>query len=83
MRACRGMGWTEGRSIGRNAKEEVQAKELVRRPQRLGLGAAPAPPEKKEKKYIKPGGWVGGSVGLGGVGWWLAWVGWVGLAWLG
>lgn len=34
---------------------QVVAKELVRRPQRLGLGAAPAL-EKKEKKYIKPGG---------------------------
>lgn len=27
---CRGMGWEEGRAIGRNAKEEVKAKELVR-----------------------------------------------------
>lgn len=37
---------------------------LCRRPQRLGLGAAPAP-DQQTKKYIKPGGWVvvGGRVG--------------------
>ena len=50
----RGMGWSEGKAIGRGAKEEVTAKELVRRPARLGLGAAPAP-EAGTKKYIKPG----------------------------
>lgn len=54
MALLRGMGWTEGKAIGRGAKEEVTAKELVRRPQRLGLGAAPAP-EQQTKKYIKPG----------------------------
>lgn len=53
--ACRGMGWTEGRAIGRGAKAEVVAKELVRRPDRLGLGATPAP-ETHQRKYIKPGG---------------------------
>lgn len=26
----RGMGWTEGKAIGRKAKEEAKAKELVR-----------------------------------------------------
>lgn len=51
----RGMGWSEGRAIGRGAKEEVTAKELVRRPHRLGLGAAPAPEPATHKKYIKPG----------------------------
>lgn len=51
----RGMGWYEGRGIGRNAKGEVDAKELVRRSDRLGLGADPAASVKKEKKYIKPG----------------------------
>ena len=52
----RGMGWSEGRAIGRgNKKEEVVAKELVRRPHRLGLGAAPAPVPETNKKYIKPG----------------------------
>ncbi|KAL4855957.1 hypothetical protein ACK3TF_003714 [Chlorella vulgaris] len=54
MALLRGMGWSEGQSIGRTTKEEVKAKELVRRPQRLGLGAAPAP-EQVQKKYIKPG----------------------------
>ena len=29
-RRRRGMGWSEGQSIGRNTKEEVTAKELVR-----------------------------------------------------
>lgn len=51
---CRGMGWQEGRAIGRSGKGEVIAKELVRRPQRLGLGATPAA-ETNQKKYIKPG----------------------------
>lgn len=51
------MGWQEGRAIGRGGKGEVVAKELVRRPQRLGLGATPAP-ETHQKKYIKPGGLV-------------------------
>lgn len=50
----RGMGWSEGRAVGRNVKEEVKAKDLVRRPHRLGLGAAPAP-EAPSKKKIKPG----------------------------
>lgn len=51
----RGMGWTEGKAIGRHGKEEVRAKELVRREARLGLGARPAPMEATHKKYIKPG----------------------------
>ena len=50
----RGMGWVEGRAVGRNTKEEVKATELVRRPQRLGLGAAPAP-EQPKKKIHRPG----------------------------
>ena len=113
---CRGMGWTEGKALGRNGKEEVKAKELVRwvlvelmaqmpaacgqpapvaaaaascrccrrlkrrlpcmsawlpcllrcrRPQRLGLGAAPAP-EQQQKKYIKPGGQAGRQAGRRG-----------------
>ncbi|GAB4821489.1 hypothetical protein N2152v2_008535 [Parachlorella kessleri] len=49
----RGMGWQEGRAIGRGGKGEVVAKELVRRPQRLGLGATPAP-DTHQKKFIKP-----------------------------
>jgi G patch domain/KOW motif-containing protein len=51
----RGMGWQEGRAIGRGNKKEVTAKDLVRRPHRLGLGAAPAPAPETHKKYIKPG----------------------------
>ena len=51
----RGMGWSEGRGIGRNAKKDVEAKELVRRADRLGLGADPAAPTKKQKRFIKPG----------------------------
>lgn len=51
----RGMGWKEGRGIGRNVKGEVEAKELVRRPDRLGLGAAPAPVVVTQKRFIKPG----------------------------
>ena len=50
----RGMGWEEGKAIGRKDREEIQAKELLRRPSRLGLGAAPTV-EKVERKYIKPG----------------------------
>ena len=50
----RGMGWTEGRGIGRG-KKDVDAKELVRRADRLGLGADPAAVSKKEKRFIKPG----------------------------
>jgi G patch domain/KOW motif-containing protein len=50
----RGMGWSEGRAVGRTAREEVLAKELVRRPQRLGLGAAPVP-ELPKKKVARPG----------------------------
>ena len=50
----RGMGWTEGRGIGRG-KKDVDAKELVRRADRLGLGADPAAVNKKEKRFIKPG----------------------------
>jgi G patch domain and KOW motifs-containing protein len=50
----RGMGWVEGKAIGRMHREEVEAIELLRRPTRLGLGAAPVP-ETNEKKIIKPG----------------------------
>jgi G patch domain/KOW motif-containing protein len=51
----RGMGWQEGRAIGRGNKKEVLTKDLIRRPHRLGLGAAPAPAPETHKKYIKPG----------------------------
>ena len=54
----RGMGWEEGKAVGRrNIRGTVpQAIQFVARPSGLGLGANPAPaPPKKEKKYIKPG----------------------------
>ena len=54
----RGMGWEEGKAVGRrNIRGTIpQAIEFVPRPSGLGLGANPAPaPPKKERKYIKPG----------------------------
>lgn len=52
----RGMGWIEGKAVGRNAKGKVVEPVVnVPRPDRLGLGANPKPQEVKEKKYIKPG----------------------------
>ncbi|KAJ3093094.1 hypothetical protein HK102_009526 [Quaeritorhiza haematococci] len=52
----RGMGWNEGEVVGRNKKNGLQAPIIYEpRPRLLGLGATPAPPEKKQKKYIKPG----------------------------
>ena len=51
----RGMGWSEGRAIGRGNKKEVETKSVVRRPHRLGLGATPAPIPDTKKKLIKPG----------------------------
>ena len=54
----RGMGWAEGKAVGkRNIRGVVpQAIEFVSRPSGLGLGADPAPAApKREKKYIKPG----------------------------
>lgn len=37
----RGMGWEKGKPVGRNPKGSVEAREYVRRPERLGLGAKP------------------------------------------
>lgn len=54
----RGMGWAEGKAVGRRNIRGVvpQAIEFVPRPSGLGLGANPAPAApKREKKYIKPG----------------------------
>lgn len=54
----RGMGWEEGKAVGRrNIRGTIpQAIQFVARPSGLGLGANPAPaPPKREKKYIKPG----------------------------
>eukprot|EP01018_Ginkgo_biloba_P012885 Gb_22526 [translate_table: standard] len=50
----RGMGWAEGKGIGR-AKEPVKPIEYVRRVGREGLGATPAPPQEKPTKFLKPG----------------------------
>jgi hypothetical protein len=51
----RGMGWHEGRGLGRTGAGDVVPKETVRRPHRLGLGAsaaaasvAPLPKDKKQ-----------------------------------
>ena len=52
----RGMGWEEGKPVGRNNNGMVAAVEFVPRSGRLGLGADPAPNKKENnKKYIKPG----------------------------
>ena len=41
----RGMGWTEGGSVGRRLQGPTQPVQYVQRPPRLGLGAQPAAPE--------------------------------------
>tara|TARA_B100000405_G_scaffold283577_1_gene229239 strand:+ start:3856 stop:5337 length:1482 start_codon:yes stop_codon:yes gene_type:complete len=52
----RGMGWEEGKPVGRNNNGMVAAVEFVPRSGRLGLGADPAPSKQENtKKYIKPG----------------------------
>ena len=52
----RGMGWEEGKPVGRNSKGLVAAVEFVPRAGRLGLGAEPAPkPEVSDARRIKPG----------------------------
>tara|TARA_B110000977_G_scaffold53537_2_gene72806 strand:- start:306 stop:1757 length:1452 start_codon:yes stop_codon:yes gene_type:complete len=51
----RGMGWEEGKPVGRNATGLVSAVEFVPRGGRLGLGATGAPPPTNNKKHIKPG----------------------------
>ena len=51
-----GMGWKEGLGVGRNRKV-AEPIEYLRRPERLGLGAAPAPldPDAGKKKVVKMG----------------------------
>ena len=51
----RGMGWEEGKPVGRNATGLVSAVEFVPRGGRLGLGATGAPPPTNSRKHIKPG----------------------------
>ncbi|EFJ32756.1 hypothetical protein SELMODRAFT_85312 [Selaginella moellendorffii] len=56
-----GMGWRDGRGIGRRATEDVKATEFVRRPERLGLGAAkpdlvaPVGPDGKVRHRVEIG----------------------------
>ncbi len=51
----RGMGWVEGRGIGRHAERAVEAVEFVARPPQLGLGATPSLAPRKEKRVIRQG----------------------------
>ncbi|QDZ22201.1 G-patch domain-containing protein [Chloropicon primus] len=51
----RGMGWREGKGVGRNAKEDVKVVEFLSRPDRLGLGARPKEPTSKPNWINKPG----------------------------
>jgi G patch domain/KOW motif-containing protein len=51
----RGMGWEEGKPVGRNSKGLAAAVEFVPRGGRLGLGADAPAREKAPKKFIKPG----------------------------
>ena len=57
--AClRGMGWKKGEAIGGVNKVLVEPAQFLPRPGRLGLGAqvnTELLPEKRRKKYIKPG----------------------------
>lgn len=46
----RGMGWEKGKPVGRNPKGSVEAREYVRRPERLGLGAKPKEIQPRMKK---------------------------------
>ncbi|KAK9845269.1 hypothetical protein WJX81_001675 [Elliptochloris bilobata] len=51
----RGMGWQEGKGVGRNPDKVVEAVEFVARPPQLGLGATPSLAPKKEKRVIRQG----------------------------
>lgn len=52
----RGMGWEKGKPVGRNPRGTVEAREYVRRPDRLGLGAQPKEilDKKKRKNRMDP-----------------------------
>jgi len=47
----RGLGWLDGEGVGKK-RQLVEPKQIVRRPDRLGLGANPAapPPDKRPRK---------------------------------
>ncbi|KAL5039958.1 hypothetical protein BDV3_002337 [Batrachochytrium dendrobatidis] len=52
----RGMGWSDGKAIGKNSNGLLTPVVVKPRPHLLGLGATPAPIlEHKQKKYIRPG----------------------------
>ncbi|KAI8923300.1 DExH-box splicing factor binding site-domain-containing protein [Entophlyctis helioformis] len=52
----RGMGWVEGKAVGKNGKGLIAPIVAKPRPRLLGLGAKPAPEvEEKKKRFIKPG----------------------------
>ncbi|KAK3278191.1 hypothetical protein CYMTET_13856 [Cymbomonas tetramitiformis] len=51
----RGMGWEEGKAVGKNQTGPAVAMEYVPRPKGLGLGATPAAPAEDARKYIKSG----------------------------
>jgi hypothetical protein len=52
----RGMGWKEGKPVGKNQKGVVSYAEVKPRPNLLGLGAEPAPEiESKGRKPLLPG----------------------------
>lgn len=52
----RGMGWRDGEGVGR-ARASVEVKQIVPRPERLGLGADPAalPEHMKRPRVVKMG----------------------------
>ncbi|KAH6588275.1 hypothetical protein BASA50_010826 [Batrachochytrium salamandrivorans] len=52
----RGMGWADGKAVGKSQKGLLAPVVVKARPHLLGLGATPAPVlENKQKKYIRPG----------------------------
>jgi len=75
----RGMGWREGEGVGRN-KQSVEVKQIVPRPERLGLGADPAalPSHLQRPRVVKMGERLCGGM-MFGVGW--GWMGWDGMGW--
>jgi hypothetical protein len=58
----RGMGWRDGEGVGRS-KAAVEVKQIVPRPERLGLGADPAalPQHLQRPRVVKMGACRGGA----------------------
>jgi G patch domain/KOW motif-containing protein len=48
----RGMGWSEGKGVGRRQVGPTTPFQYVQRPQRLGLGAQPAAPQVSTKGLL-------------------------------